>query len=727
MSVDLRDKRFKKLRAFTIHGAHFHDTNSSQAVGDCPFCFKEKHFYVNYTKLLWDCKVCSKKGNLQTFIKEINKRNLEGFDVKARKKLSKDRKLPTFVFNGLEIGFDGIRYTLPIRNHEGKIQDLRHYKPGQKVMSTSQCSLGIFGLEKLLASKKEQVFLCEGEWDTIAMQWLLNKNKYPGIAVCTPGCTTFREEWANFFKGRDVLICYDHDTPGYKGQVIAAKYLNGKAKTLSFIHWPQNKQEGYDLRDLIIEKAIDSKKPKTTLRLINKYMKPEPLVLEDDEDNEPLTIVRAPDIVPNTTLEDAHNILKKNLHQPDIDVFDVVLACMTNNLFDTTPIWMFIVAPPSSGKTEVINTFKYCGYPYDSMAYYSSKFTPHSLISGMTTKNGDPSLLKKFENNPMTLFLKDFSSVMGLRDNDKDEIYSSFRDIYDGYCSKDFGNGVERKYNDLNFSFIACCTPEIYDEAHNFNALGERFGKIILNVDQSIPNMIKMMDKADENLKEETKVREEMAIIVYSYLKALYAWIEKNNIPLPGMKGELKEAIQYLCIYSSKMRGNVSRDKFKKDFITSKPSTENPIRLYKMLSVLACNIALHYKQKDADLNQLRVIKKIALDTVNQRDEEILRIVYKKNYIEQNQCTKRDIFQNSIYTPYTVNYILQSMVLTGVLEVQKIGRRDHYQLTPFMKEVVDKAKLYSTEEELNRINADELKEEEKVCRTKKLKIKKRHTR
>ncbi len=42
-------------------------------VADCPFCGKEKHFYINIRTQLWDCKHCGESGNIYKLLVQVGK------------------------------------------------------------------------------------------------------------------------------------------------------------------------------------------------------------------------------------------------------------------------------------------------------------------------------------------------------------------------------------------------------------------------------------------------------------------------------------------------------------------------------------------------------------------------------------------------------------------------------------------------------------------------------
>ena len=109
--IDLNEDRFKKLKTFTMHGVVLNTVLDSQVLGDCPFCGKENHFYINWEKLLWDCKVCTSSGNVQKFLEKINERNKKEITEANISALAADRGLPRAAFQWVELGYHG-QYTL---------------------------------------------------------------------------------------------------------------------------------------------------------------------------------------------------------------------------------------------------------------------------------------------------------------------------------------------------------------------------------------------------------------------------------------------------------------------------------------------------------------------------------------------------------------------------------------------------------------------------------------
>jgi hypothetical protein len=109
-------------------------------------------------------------------------------------------------------------------------------------------------------------------------------------------------------------------------------------------------------------------------------------------------------------------LFKKHYYFSDEDVIDLVLGVVAGNDFDSDPIWLHLIAPPSSGKTELLYSIFSC-----DVTYFLSDFTANSLISGYKdreemkiaamegTEPEDYSLLPKL--NGKVVVTKDFSII----------------------------------------------------------------------------------------------------------------------------------------------------------------------------------------------------------------------------------------------------------------------------------------------------------------------------
>jgi hypothetical protein len=165
--------------------------------------------------------------------------------------LARDRCLPAAAFNGHGIGVLDRRFLIPVRGIDGQLCDVRQYRLGGKLRSTAGCKVGLFGAPVLREHRDAPIYLCEGEWDAIALNWLRQKLGKPGVVVGVPGANTFKEQRCEWFRGRSVWVCFDNDAAGASGEQRVAEKLSGVAAELHFISWHPDEKPGMDLRDLI--------------------------------------------------------------------------------------------------------------------------------------------------------------------------------------------------------------------------------------------------------------------------------------------------------------------------------------------------------------------------------------------------------------------------------------------------------------------------------------------
>lgn len=685
------------LKGFKKYGVVFNGTSGSNVYGDCPFCSKHNKFYASVKSLMWDCKSCGKKGNYETFLACAHKECVERIDKDDIKKLSKDRGLPISSFKDWEIGWTGSHFLLPVRNEQGKIQDLRNYRIGKrKLIGTPKCSIGIFGMDKLARSSHAlPVYLCEGEWDAIAMNWLVKKNKINAVVVGAPGANTFKKEWAPIFKGRDVIIMYDNDEAGENGQVLVRNRLQGVARSVQFLNWINKFPTGYDIRDIVSEVGVRDKKPKKCMRVVkqmvesNAKKKFSPLSPQEEREQE-----QPQNIDKSITLKKVYDTFKKWMFITNTDPIQICLATVLSNILDGDPVWMLLVAPPGGAKTEIISSLD-----LSSEVYTTSSLTSHALISGAKSYNGiEPSIIPKLDGK--VLVVKDFTTILSMRENEKDEIFGILRDAYDGKCGKVFGTG-DHKYFESHFSMLCGVTPSIYEIGSKYAGLGERYLKFFIGDNLEHENEEDIIRKAISNVSKEKKMRVELSECVNSFIAVMCEKVRDSDFVLPEILESYTDRFISLAQWGSRMRGTVSRERYNTEMITSKPSAEVGSRLGKNLAKIGIALAMVNGRDKVVEKDFEVVRKIVLDTVSQRNEDILRILYKSCPDMDSSLKTRDVSIRTRYPLSTATRVLNDMNLLNIVSRVGSSNKHEWTVSKYMRNLIKKTGLYSTEKELNR--------------------------
>lgn len=154
------------------------------------------------------------------------------------------------------IGWNGQRYTIPVKDDNGDIINVRQYKMNAKATDNKMMnvpghgSAAIFGQSVL--KKVDTVVITEGETDCI----LLNQHGIPAVTH-TAGAKTFRPQWGPLFTDKVVYVCYDHDDTGRAGARKVKKTLEAFATAVYIIEVPID-VKGADVTDYLHKEGFSS-------------------------------------------------------------------------------------------------------------------------------------------------------------------------------------------------------------------------------------------------------------------------------------------------------------------------------------------------------------------------------------------------------------------------------------------------------------------------------------
>jgi hypothetical protein len=691
-------------RVYETHGVVFSNESDDELIGYCPFTDRDDKFYVNQETWLWDSKTAGFGGNVTQFLERTAKRYATTLrhDPTLYKPMAKDRGLPVRAFKNWGLGWTGNRFAMPIRNAGGTITDIRLWEPGGRLMSTPNCKTGMLGAEHLPSRPGAPVYLCEGEWDAIALRYLMHtQGLEEPIVLGVPGAGTFKADWAAWLSGRMVHVLYDADTAGITGEQKVFQRLKSSAQAMTFCHWPSGAREGFDVRDAVVA-AVKTDKLKEAWHALQKYSHAWPRELH------PLTVEKDPEAIlarelalideeekkknpsPWNTktpkLKDVFDVFNKWLFLDSMDAIVITLATYISQRIDGPPVWMFLVGPPGSAKTETLTSLAQA-----AGIYMTSTLTPHALISGANWKdNVDPSLIPRL--NDKVMVIKDFTSILSMRDMEKDEIFGILRDAYDGRCGKVFGTGIERSY-ESRFTIIAAVTPRIHDLTSQHTSLGERFLKFSVGDNLNHASEDDIISRAIDNIARDTTMKAELQDVVRAYLAGIIPVKNNGHAWVPDLSPEMKTRIISLGKFGARMRGTVSRDTYHNEIMTGRPSAEVGSRLGIQLAKLAKAIALILKHPTVTEEEFRLVRKTVIDTIPQRTEDIIRHLLVMCPTTNDWVTTPDIAQETRYPQATVARIMQDLTALDVVSRQGTAFKHKYTVSAYIRKAAMGAKLY----------------------------------
>ena len=254
-----------------------------------------------------------------------------------------------------------------------------------------------------------------------------------------------------------------------------------------------------------------------------------------------------------------------------------------------------LIAPPGCMKTELVRALD-----GQARTHLIDTVTPRTFLSGQITepgrrRSGDTvrpaSLLHRIGGDGL-IVCPDFSTVLGMKFEDRKAVLADLRRIYDGQLRKEFGTSEEAPEWRGRLTVLVAATPEVDRHYAIFQTLGERFIQI---------RMARFGEEAalkamNQDLR---RTHDDLRSAVHDLLN-----------DLPGGEPEVSEPMQrslvQLAEFVVRARTHVPRDRSKA--IVDVPEPEALTRLSQQLCQLAKGLArLQHRRTviEADLKDLR--------------------------------------------------------------------------------------------------------------------------
>jgi hypothetical protein len=292
---------------------------------------------------------------------------------------------------------------------------------------------------------------------------------------------------------------------------------------------------------------------------------------------------------------------------PRYDLVDIALAVVVANRMTADPLWMFLVAPPSSGKTEIINSLRDVPdvFPLSSL-------TSQTFASGFERKGVETSLLPKVAGK--VVIMKDFTTILTMYREKRAEILAQLREIYDGSFSKQWGNGKELDWAG-KIGLLAGVTGVIDREYALGAILGERF--LMYRVKGASARTLARR-AIQQNTTWEQDQRQTLRQVVAGYLAEL--------LPVaPPTPEPMLEGMAALAEFTAKARSPVFFDA-RTGAIDLIPEPEAPGRLAKQFTLLARALAVIRQETEVSMATYSTVVQVAHDSLPATRKIVLQAV-----------------------------------------------------------------------------------------------------
>jgi CHC2 zinc finger/Toprim-like len=608
-------------------------------IGVCPFCHKTGHFGIKKESKQWNCFKCGRKGGFQTFLKTVVS---EAREFKPQvEALAKQRRLSAETLTAMYVGWLNERWVLPVYSADGEtILNIKIYD-GESFKNTAGCTTVIYGLWAM-PKEYDTVYLCEGEWDTLAMMEMITEERTAVIGVPGAG-TVLKPEIINLFIGKSVYLLYDNDKAGQAGSAKTLAALTPVASEIRVLKWPETAGEGWDVRDVYVKDfkreaagALEWIKEHSALVNIETNVQT-PEVAGEHVDHE---------LVYKTfgkwfALSD-----NKKYDQKSTDIYDVIFGMVFANRIPGDPVWLYLIAPPGGFKTEPLLSLS-----GGKLIEIHESVTAPALISGQDRGPIDPSLIPQF--NGRLVIIKDGTVLLEQPEDRRSEIMSILRGAFDGECSRAFGNGIVRKIKST-FGIIMAVTPVIEQYTEEMASVGERFISWRSWIPEDFATRERHIRQAMDNTSKEQEIRRETNGISKRVLLSGYK-------TLPSCSDAEKNIIIKMSQWIAILRGTVARDKFRKN-VLYKPFSEVATRLSKELYKLSLGISIFKGHDSVQSDTMRILKSIAWSNISTRYAET-----QKAFLSKERLTSAEAEKAVGLPEETMKIIMENMMMLGALE------------------------------------------------------------
>jgi hypothetical protein len=691
--MDINNKSKSNLKTFYQHGFEEIEEIDIQVRGYCPFCNGDK-FYINYEIKGWDCKHCGRNGGYQRFLQQITEYCKEQFKGDIIKSLHNNRSISSRLLKSFDIGYNPKtkKYTIPMYNRDkSKVSNIYIFTPNAKkfkMIGTYGGEQDLIGVDKF-DPKAKIIWLTEGHWDYLVMSEILeNLEKEDETVLAVPGVNQLKDTWVSYFKGKNVFVLYDNDhdqtkggkivNPSREGQIKVYNKLKLIANELKFIQWENDLKDGYDIRDLYKDNKLDYTETYTYIvDRLDKYPKGMQISSVDIKEKKEKSEIYTGEKTPYNQVYEKY---QKWLKLRNTEIIDVFYGSLIANRLPGDPIWLLIVGQSGCGKSAMIMSIK------DAEDIYSiDTLTKNTLVSGAHGIGGsDPSLIPQLDKK--ILAIKDFTTILDMHPNDRDEIFAQLRSAYDGEFNKPFGIGILRAYVS-KFGIIGGVTRAIELYTEGSTALGERFLRYHFPMSNTQRGRFEVMHKALQNITSKQKdiMQKELREIGTEVLSFNY-----EN--MPEMDNDFTDKLVALSDWTSMLRGTVMRDKYTKE-ITHKAFIEIGTRLVTQLGKLSFGIGMFRGVDKLDKDIYATVKEVARSSIPTKNEEMIKKLY---FIKgKNELSVNELSEIIGLPAITVQRIAENLCILGALVKTKIlgTMVSKYSLSKEIKGLIEKIEMY----------------------------------
>ena len=295
------------------------------------------------------------------------------------------------------------------------------------------------------------------------------------------------------------------------------------------------------------------------------------------------------------------DLFQRTMWLPAPGIVYMVMGAVAANRLPGDPLWLLVIGPPSSGKTELLDALS------ELPEYHAvSTFTEAGLLSGSPAKDGSGAsggLLRQVGERGL-IVASDFGTLLNERGSTRNRLFACLREIFDGKFVRRLGTEGGRTFAwSGHAGFVGASTEAIDSPSIDLGLLGERFSYYRVPVVTADDDFLACV-QADDNAGRQRQIRDERAGAVREFF---------DGLDLPDLLPSLTEAEQtrlaILANLGARCRSSVVREGYSRE-IEMVPGHERSPRLYGQLRQLHAGLVVI---GTAPVETWLLLAKVALD------------------------------------------------------------------------------------------------------------------
>jgi hypothetical protein len=613
----------------------------------------------------FQCWKCKKTGNAFSWIREFYDKLPEP-SPKALKELTDVKPgISRETLRQAGVKCRGGDWYIPVFKADGKLAALHKYVVRNNTVYSSPkpVNMTFLGADQI-KKDSEVLFVTEGHWDYLALKSALPESMEYDI-VGAAG--TFAASHFRYLEGKIVIMLFDNDEAGAAAVTSACRRLKQsttKVKSVYALDWKSlgDYPDKFDIRDLICDRGNE-----VTAEFLIQHC--QEVVLDE---------INVVSMAKCTSFEQLVDCYREDLtiDKSFIRCLAVGVAVHISRLLTGDPLWIYLVGPPSSGKSTICELLA----AYEIGTKCLSKFT--GLMSGMGEGNH---LISRLIG--LCVIVKDGTLLLDLSVQQLQNILGELRDIYDGSLEAFYRNGVEASFSGVTFSMIIAITEKVY--TLSMSALGERFMHIRLEHSRELEaernnRVIDTMfgggiQRFDINNSAESVLKfPKQAAMTAGFLDHLTHKIKDEPLIQPHCSKEHRDLLRYLGIIIAASRGEPAVDHRTQD-VQYDATVESSTRVVKVLSRAAYCLCYVLGKKEIDQEVMDIVITMAHNTAFGRQYQML------HYIAMHDGIQRASLSQGVGIPLeTVTRRIDALMTLDILEIAEGKRAERGRGVPSIK-------------------------------------------